>query len=59
MAALERGCAEAVGSEAFRAFGLKVRQKVAWVNGAGFERRAREDSEYKRRLVQALGLSPE
>lgn len=59
LATLEKGCAEAVGSEAFRAFGLKVRQKVAWVNGAGFERRAREDSEYKRRLIQALGLTPE
>ena len=59
LAALEKGCTEAVGSDAFRAFGLKVRQKVAWVSGAGFERRAREDSEYKRRLIQALGLTPE
>ncbi|MBC7781570.1 MAG: tripartite tricarboxylate transporter substrate binding protein [Proteobacteria bacterium] len=59
LAALEKGCADAVNSEAFRAFGIKVRQKVAYVDGAGFAQRTRDDYEYKRRLIGALGIQPE
>jgi tripartite-type tricarboxylate transporter receptor subunit TctC len=59
LAVLEKGCAEAVGSDAFRAFGLKAKQKVAYVEGAGFAQRTRDDFEYKRRLIGALGIQPE
>ena len=59
LAVLEKGCAEAVGSDAFRAFGLKAKQKVAYVDGAGFAQRTRDDFEYKRRLIGALGIQPE
>jgi tripartite-type tricarboxylate transporter receptor subunit TctC len=59
LATLERGCAQAVNSEAFRAFGLKVRQKVAYVNSAGFTQRAKDDYEYKGKLIRDLGIAPE
>ena len=43
---------EAVNSEAYKNFGAKIRQKVAYVNGAGFAQRARTDYEYKGRLIR-------
>lgn len=59
LAILEKGCAEAVNSEAYKNFGAKIRQKVAYVNGAGFAQRARTDYEYKGRLIRSLGITPE
>jgi tripartite-type tricarboxylate transporter receptor subunit TctC len=59
LAALEKGCAEAVNSDAFRAFGIKARQKVAYLNSASFTQRTRDDFEYKRKLIEGLGLVAE
>jgi hypothetical protein len=59
LAALEKGCAEAVNSDAFRAFGVKIRQKVAYVDSAGFTKRARDDYDYKGKLIGTLGIRPE
>ncbi|HWI14729.1 MAG TPA: tripartite tricarboxylate transporter substrate binding protein [Burkholderiales bacterium] len=59
LATLEKGCADAVNSETYKAFGAKIRQKVAYVDSAGFTRRAQEDYVYKGRLIRALGIASE
>ena len=59
VAALENACAEVVNSNAFRSFGAKVRQKVAYVNGAGFAQRAKTDYEFKGKLIRELGIAAE
>jgi tripartite-type tricarboxylate transporter receptor subunit TctC len=59
VAALENACAEVVNSTAFRTFGAKVRQKVAYVNSAGFAQRAKADYEFKGKLIRELGIAAE
>lgn len=59
LAALEKGCAEAVNSDAFKAFGTKVRQRVAYMDSAAFARRTREDFDYKGQLIGGLKLGAE
>jgi len=59
LAALEKGCAEAVNSDAFKAFGAKVRQRVAYMDSTAFTKRTREDFDYKGQLIGGLKLAAE
>jgi tripartite-type tricarboxylate transporter receptor subunit TctC len=59
LATLEKGCADAVNSDTYKAFGAKIRQKVAYVDSAGFTKRAQDDYAYKGRLIRMLGITAE
>jgi tripartite-type tricarboxylate transporter receptor subunit TctC len=56
LAVLERACERAVQSESFRAAAQKLSQRVAYLSGAQFAERAREDYRYKGELIKALKI---
>jgi len=53
---LERACERAVQGESFRAAAQKLSQRVAYLSGAQFAERAREDYRYKGELIKALKI---
>jgi len=56
LATLERACEQAVQSDSFRALAQKLSQRVAYLGGAQFAERAREDSRYKGELIKTLRI---
>ena len=56
LAVLEDARARAVQGESFRAAAQKLSQRAAYLNGARFAERAREDYRYKGELIKALKI---
>lgn len=57
-AALDRACAAALRSETYRATAERLREPVAWRDGAGFGMAIAVDVASKRTLLEALGIHP-
>jgi tripartite-type tricarboxylate transporter receptor subunit TctC len=54
---LERACRTAVETESYQQFGKRLNQLVGFFDRTEFTKRAREDYEFKRRLIRDLKLA--
>jgi tripartite-type tricarboxylate transporter receptor subunit TctC len=57
LATLERGCKEAVESEAYQNLGRRTNQTIVFLDRAEFTRRAHDDFDFKGKLIRGLNLS--
>jgi tripartite-type tricarboxylate transporter receptor subunit TctC len=56
VAKLEKACATAANSDGYLAFARRINQTVHYLDGASFTRRARDDYDYKGKLIRSLHL---
>ena len=59
LSVLERACAQATQSEAFRTAAQRLSQPIVFLKGAAFAEVARADYRYKGELIKALNIKAE